>query len=426
MTENITYHLSYPQSLIATCDKRNVVVNAGRRFGKSWLSGAIIMNNATSKYATQRGDFKIWYLAPVADQARTIMWEGWLRLHVPESYIDYKNEQRMIMRLKNGTTISVLSADNPDHLVGDGVDLVVFDEAALMDSMVYEKVRPVLSDKYHLGKSLFISTPRGFNWFHKMYMKEVEDPESWKSFQFTTLDGGNVTEEEIAQSKRDMSPKMFAQEFLASFETMSNRIYYSYDENENLCDFNPTWALGDIHVGMDFNVNPMTATISHIEQDKKLGRDVAYCFDEILEPNSDTRHTARLIKQRYPNNTLYVYPDPTGKKRQTSACGTTDLKILEEEGFIVCAPYAPYASKDKWNTANTALCNAAGERRVFIARDKCKWLKDALKGYSFKENGEPDKSGGLDHITDAFAYFLNYRFPMDDMNRIYRPEILGV
>lgn len=423
-----TYELSKAQSTIASCNTRFRVVNAGRRFGKTWLSGAEIMKSATSEEAKRKGDYVIWYIAPTNEQARNLMWDTWLKKHVPPEYIAYKNEARMVMRLKNGSSICLFSAENPDHLVGSYIDMLIMDECALISKDVFEKIRPSLSDRQ--GKGMFISTPRGFNWFHNLFIKEIGDPE-WKSFEYTTMDGGNVPDKEIEQAKKDMSAKMFAQEYLASFECMSNRIYDSFDKHLNCIEIlDPTWGLSDIHIGMDFNVNPMTATISVIEHDKKLG-DIAYTFDEIYEPNSNTQWICDEIKRRYPqadkSSGIYIYPDPTGRKRQTSAAvGKTDFSILENAGFHVMSPYAPYSTRDKFNTSNNVFCNAAGDRKNFIYRQKCPHLCTALEGYSYKENGDPDKSGGLDHISDAHSYFLNYKFPINGQGRLYRPEVLGV
>lgn len=65
-------------------------------------------------------------------------------------------------------------------------------------------------------------------------MREHDDPKNWMPFQFTTEEGGNVDPHEIAQVRREMLPKMFAQEYLASFETMANRVYYAFEEDSNM------------------------------------------------------------------------------------------------------------------------------------------------------------------------------------------------
>lgn len=417
----VSYELTAPQSEIAECKTRFRVVNAGRRFGKTWLAGAEILKALTKK----KGAI-VWYVAPVADQARTLMWKGWIKKYLPPEWIYSKNEQRMELVLKNGSELRVLSADEPDHLRGSGVDFLVMDECALMKPDAYEVIRPCLSDKNVEGRALFISTPRGFNWFYDIYAKGVNEEKDWKSFQFTTIQGGNVPEEEIETAKRDLSENRFNEEYLASFETLSNRVYESFDRIGNTVEMEDWFGKGDVHIGIDFNVNPMTAAIAVTQNDRFLGKRITF-FDEIVDPNSNTQALANMIKRKFPHSTIFVYPDPTGNKRQTtSAVGLTDMKILRDNGFIVCSPHAPYPTRDKFNTVNTGFCNAAGDRRVFVAKDRCMHLRKAFEGYAYKENGEPDKSSGLDHISDAAAYLICYNLPFIMKGRVQKPRVLGV
>ena len=151
-----------------------------------------------------------------------------------------------------------------------------------------------------------------------------------------------------------------------------------------------------------------------------------YIFDEIVEKGSNTFEMTKIIKAKYPGCTYFVYPDPTGNKRQANApIGVTDISILRKAGFIICTPPSPYASKDKWNSVNSALLNAKGERRVFIGKNCCPNLRKAFEGFAFKENELPDKSTGLDHISDAAAYLITYKFPAFEA-RVVKPKVLGV
>lgn len=427
----VPIHVTEPQGKIMLCNKRYRVVNAGRRFGKSFLAGYEML-----RMCTEKEEAVVWYIAPTLPTARRDMWEGWIKKsdrktkipHIPPSYIKKSNEQRMTIEFKNGSMLYLLSASEPDSLRGAGVDLVVFDEAGFMPNDTWEIVAPVLSDKYCEGKALFISTPKGFNWFYDIFAraKEPKFKQDWEAFQFTSIEGGNITEEEIEEKKNSMSAKMFAQEYLASFETLSNRVYYAFDRNLNSC-VEEDWfgKSGDIHVGIDFNVNPMTAAI--FAEVKNHGELHAIEFDEIVEPNSDTQHLCDSLKSKFPYCHIIAYPDPTCRKRQTNGvAGQTDYDILVRNGFEVRVPHAPYASKDKWNTVNMNFCNAAGKRHLFIATNKCPMSRKAMEGYTYRpDTSEPDKSSGLDHISDAFAYYVNYELPSTD-KRVSRPKVRGI
>lgn len=415
------------QAKIMGSKKRFRIVNAGRRFGKSFLAGYEMLAQAVNK-----PDSIIWYIAPTLPMARKIMWDGWLERNVPDEYVSKKNQQMMTMKFKNGSMIYCLTADDPDSLRGTGIDLMIIDEAAMIQAQdFWETIRPNLADAHHDGRCLVISTPKGYNWFYDLFQKAKFDSDyvdEWDAFQFTTMDGGNVKPEEIERARKTMSKKMFEQEFCASFETMSNRVYYNFDRTLNSCEAEDWFGKeGDVHVGIDFNVNPMTAAC-FVKMYNEKKEEIAIEFDEIVEPNSDTQDLSNRLKAKFPNCTIYAYPDPTCHKRQSNATGgVTDFDILQKNGFIVCCPPHPYGSKDKWNTVNTAFCNAANERHLFVVKDTCPKTRKALEGYCYMESNKtlPDKSSGLDHISDAFAYFVNYCLPMQS-RKLIRPEILGV
>lgn len=429
----ITHVLTEPQSTIALCKKRFRLIVAGRRFGKSFLAYAEMFKKALSQEATEKGGFNIWYVANTADNARRIMWKSFLtkEKYVPRAYVAKTNEQRMEITFKNGSTISVFSGEEPDSLRGSSIDFLVMDECAFLKEAAWTTIYPALTDKYCNGEAMLISSPDGFNWFYKLYSEHLNDEEDlkseWAVFKYTTLEGGNVAPKEIEEAKKNMSPNDFKREYLASFETVADKVYENFDETENgFQEIGKYWGQTDLHIGMDFNVRPMTAAISVIEKDEE-GDDCVYFFDEIVTSGySNTQQMCDKIKQRYPKATVFVYPDPTGKKHQSSApIGVTDITILRDNGFIVCSPFAPYSSKDKWNSVNTAMLNANGKRRVFINKKRCPHLVDSLNGFVFKENGDPDKSQGFDHITDAMAYLLAFKFPIAT-RKLYRPRVYGL
>lgn len=418
MTE--IHRLTKPQAVILSNPKRFKVVNAGRRFGKSWLCGAAILD------VVSQPNRKVWYVAPTWDMAKQIMWDDWLKRYVPRDWIQDVNKIDKTYIFKNGSILYVKSADNPEHLRGTGIDLVIMDECSTMNADAYTVIRPSLSDKHYQGRAIFVSTPKGLNWFYDLYQNALkkENQDQWACFQYTTLQGGNVLPEEVERARREMSEKQFRQEYEASFETIASRVYDQFDRNENVCEYNDSWRTGDIHIGIDFNVNPMTAAIA-----KCVGDDIVF-FDEIVEPNSNTQWLCNEINRRFPRNRkceVFVYPDPTCRKRQTNAsAGQTDFDILRRNGFHVLVPHAPYPSRDKFNAFNTACCNAAMERHVFLCEGRCRNLYKALNGYTYREDGQDtDKSTGFDHITDAAAYLVAFRKPIQNGWGLNRPRVFG-
>ena len=105
--------------------------------------------------------------------------------------------------------------------------------------------------------------------------KGKQDPE-WDSFQFTTLQGGMVTKKELEQAKQDLDQRTFRQEFEGTFENYAGAIYYNFHPVDELLLKNILIIIKPLHIGMDFNVDPMSACVGQIEKDK------IYFVDEIV------------------------------------------------------------------------------------------------------------------------------------------------
>ena len=245
----IRYVLSKPQAQVFRSPARFRVLNAGRRFGKTHLACLELMIAAVNKRESVN-----WYVAPTYRQAEQIAWAK-LKALIPPAYVASKDEGDLSLILRNRSTIALRGADNFDSLRGPGLDFVVPDEAAFQKREAWTEVlRPALSDK--LGRALFISTPKGYDWFYDLYCA-AKTREDWAAFQFTTFEGGNVQPSEIEDARAELDEKTFRQEYEASFEALTGRVYYAYDRNENA----KTCAddgKSTLFVGMDFNVNPMS------------------------------------------------------------------------------------------------------------------------------------------------------------------------
>ena len=183
--------LSAAQRSIAQSPTRFRVAICGRRFGKTHLA----IRELCKEAAEPRRE--VWFVAPTYRQAKQIVWRK-LKYKLQDlNWCERVNESELSIDLKNGSRISLKGADNADSLRGVGLDFLVMDEFADIDpEAFYEVLRPTLADKQ--GRALFIGTPRGMgNWSYDLYQMPQEDPLTWSSFQYTTLDGGNVDAEEV-------------------------------------------------------------------------------------------------------------------------------------------------------------------------------------------------------------------------------------
>lgn len=390
--------LSKPQQTIVGAPQRFKVVVAGRRFGKTHLAIRELCRHAKEPERT------VWYVAPTYRQAKMITWKKLRKKLIELRWAKKINETELSIDLKNGSIISLKGADNYDSLRGIGLDFLCLDEFAdIAAEAWYETLRPTLADRE--GGALFIGTPKGMNWAHDLYAMQEEFPDEWRSFQYTTIEGGNVKPEEIEAARRTMDERTFRQEFMATFETFSGRIFYSFERAQNVKNY-----VGDIpselHIGCDFNVSPIVAVIAARQGDQ------LHIIDEIKMFSSNTDELVEEIKNRYPKNRIVVYPDPAGAQRRTSAGGKTDHIILRTAGFRVLAPSSHNAVRDGINAVNAKLRSSLGITTLFID-PRCKYVIECLEKHVYKEGTSiPDKDSGFDHMTDALRYMVDFLFPI--------------
>mgnify|MGYP003132086299 FL=1 len=390
--------LTKPQSKVIKDKARFRVLITGRRFGKTYLA-----INELAKFAS-RSKQKVWYVAPTYRQAKQICWNELKERLIEHKWVKTINNSDLTIILKNNSSITLRGADNEQSLRGVGLNFLVMDEFAdIHKEAWYEVLRPTLSDTG--GHALFCGSPRGFgNWSYELF-KQGESNKEWQSFKYTTLEGGQVSSEEIEQAKQDLDVRTFQQEYEATFVNYSGMIYYNFNRQKNIIEkYERDSAF--LHIGLDFNVDPMTAVVCIIE------REIVVVVDEIQIYSSNTQEMCEEIKIRYRNKNIIVYPDPSAKQRKTSAGGFTDISILKNAGFDVrCRNTAPLV-RDRINSVNSRLKNVNGKNNLFIVKS-CKNVIKSIERQIYKEGTHiPDKDSGYDHMNDALGYLIEFNFPL--------------
>jgi hypothetical protein len=388
------------------------VVVAGRRWGKTQLAKiAIISASVTPRQL-------IWYVAPSYRMAKQIMWPE-LMESIPKMWIERINETLMTIWLKNKTRIELKGADNPDSLRGVGINFLVLDEVQDIDPDAWYRVlRPTLASTR--GKALFIGTPKSYNFLYEIYTlgkrgetyvdsSGVMRRNVWRSWQFPTLSSPFISAEEIEAARADMDEKSFNQEFNASFETMSGRVYYPFNRRVHVghYPFNPRLP---IWIGQDFNLDPMCSVVLQPQEDGKT----VWVVDEIVLKGSNTEEVCNEIEKRYYRwmKQVTIFPDPAGQYRQ-HARGESDLDIFRQKGFkrLKYRRKHPLVA-DRVNSVNRMLRSANGTVHLYI-NQKCENLIESFEQVIYKANTrEIDKDADIEHITDAVGYPMEYQFPV--------------
>ena len=388
------------------------VVVAGRRWGKTRLAKTSIIKNA------KKPKQLIWYVAPTYNMARGIMWHE-LMESIPKSWILRFHETRLEIVLVNGTRIELKGADKPDTLRGRGINHLVIDEAQDIKQETWTRVlRPTLAST--IGDALIIGTPKAFNWLYDLFMrgqKEINRVRNrWCSWQFPTITSPFIRRSEIEEAKADMDEKSFRQEFEASFETMSGRVYYTFDRKIHLGDhkFNPKLP---IWIGQDFNIDQMSSVIMQPQPNGEI-----WIVDEVVLFGSNTQETADEVARRYwrYQKQITFYPYPAGQNREHTR-GESDLEVLRDAGF----KRMKYRRKhpkvaDRVNAVNRMFKSADGKIRMRVDRE-CKHTIEAFEQTIYKKGTrDVDKSQGTEHAADATGYCIDLEFP------VRKIEILGV
>jgi hypothetical protein len=217
------------QQEVLKSNSRFLVMNCGRRWGKTKLAAHIITKK--SRKANQM----LWWVAPTYKVVKRGYAEVLAQLpdgvltHAPPPDTNFDAGRSVILRFKNGTRMEFYSAERPEGMLGAGVDYVVMDESAIMPMRIWNQVvRPTLMDRQ--GGALMISTPRGRNWFYKVW-SQGQDPEqpNFASWTFPSWSNPTLPEGEVEEMKASMPRMEYEQEVEAKFLAAGSSTFF-FDE----------------------------------------------------------------------------------------------------------------------------------------------------------------------------------------------------
>ena len=315
----------------------------------------------------------------------------------------------------NGKTIIFRTMDNPDAIVGYEVGDSMVDE---LDTLPKDKARDAWNKiiarnrqkkKVGINTVAVGTTPEGFRF---VYEKWAKDPtESYELIKAPTYSNKKNLPDGYIEALRETYPSNLLQAYLEGefVNLTAGVVYTNYDRN--LCNTDAVAKDGEpLHIGMDFNVNNMAAGI-HV-----MRSGIAYAVDEIIGA-ADTPAVIDIIKSRYPNHAVIVYPDASGAASSSTNASMSDIKMLKNAGFSINAPRKNGRIRDRVASVNKALCDPQGNRSYYVNVEKCPNIALGLEQQAYDKNGGPDKTGGFDHLNDAVGYFIVRQFPIT-FNRV--------
>ncbi len=222
LQEKIKWSPHKSQKDIILCDKRNLVICAGRRWGKSAVAGYIVVRTFLQGLIDikkgERQSVKIWIVAPSYELSRKVFnYVVQFLQSYDKRYSQFIGDRPIPqIKISEEVFIQCKSATEPDSLVGEELDLLIMDEAARIHPKIYE-LNLMAAMAGRKGRVVFISTPLGQNWFYQQFLKAKETN---SAFQFSSLDNpmeGGIKQEEWDNIRKSVPVDVFEQEFQAVF-----------------------------------------------------------------------------------------------------------------------------------------------------------------------------------------------------------------
>jgi len=371
----------------------------------------------TLKFLTEIEKAQIGIYQPTVDLIKRILYPRFEDIFA-NSGIPYKlNKSDGIMEIwmpRGKCTIVFRSMDNYNRIIGyethhailDEIDTIAKDKAFEVWVRVLARTRK----KYYKPDGTrgdntigITTTPEGFNFVYEMWMKKHKDDPNYELIRGRTIDNHHLHKDFVPNLMATYPPQLIAAYLNGEFVNMKGKTVYSGFDREKsnthltIDDFPESQM---IHIGLDFNVNRMAATIL-----MKGDGDMVYQVDEFHKLD-DTPAMIVAIQSRYKGRVITIYPDASGRSRKSTDASKSDIRLLRDAGFRINAPRKNPPVRERVLSLNTMFLNANSERHLLVNVTKCPNTVEALEKQIYDDNGVPVKDGEED-ICDALGYAIN-------------------
>lgn len=277
----------------------------GRRLGKSVMGG----REAVAQLMIP-GSW-VWLVGPTMDLAEKEFRVVWRNTVTKQTLpVARKSERELFIKFKNGSFIECRSEEQPDQLIGEGLDLAVLVECArLKDRTWHQYIRPALADRK--GRAFFSSTPRGFNWFEEFFRRgQSDDPEfvDWASWQIPSIRNPLLGRDEIEDARRTSTPEAFAQEWEAKFIHYAGLVFPEFDATIHA---NETFIYNEYLKTCLFvdpgTTAPYAVLLVQITPDEQIR-----VIDEVYRTGMTTGQILKIVQEKWPRlyDTSFKMPRP--------------------------------------------------------------------------------------------------------------------
>ena len=388
------------------------LVPAGRRSGKTERFKRFLVKQANKIV----GEY--FAAAPTHDQAKKIFWNDLLKFSLSSTHQKKPNISERIIYLNNGSEIHVLGLDKPQRIEGipwkgGGIDEFADIKPEAWEANIYPALNTVNPlDPDYRAWCWLLGVPDGLNHYYDLCENADNglSPE-FKVFHWTTAE---IFPEMAAAAEKVMSARQFKQEFKASFETASGRIYEEYSKD------NATDETIQDHEQLlwyhDFNYTPLSSGVG-----VKRGDDY-YLLEEIVLISAVALNSAQEFVERYKdhkNKRVIIYGDPAGKagEKHSQASDYTDIEAeLRSHGWTYERRVRSKAMsiKDSQNALRAKIKSADNVVSLYVNTINAPYTHKGLSTVQLKKGSTfMEVESDYQHITTAVRYMMDYEHPVN-------------
>lgn len=358
------------------------VVACGRRWGKTQF-GKLITAEALFKHKID-----VWWVSPTYKMSSAI-WRDFRRSI--GQYASWVSAAERVLEFGDGQTLTIWTGDAADTMRGGAPGLVIIDEAAMIrDAEMWPAViRPALTDRQ--GKALFLSTPRGHNWFWELFNRGNDSlfPD-YKSWNFPSWFNPMLPKGEFEEARLSLPDRLYRQEYGAEFIPDAGGVFRGV-ELVSVLDEQPA-ASGSVYVmGVDWGKTNDFTVCTVVDRTKREQVDI------------DRFNQIGWSLQRGRLKTMYDKWKPQTIWAESNSIGDVNIEALQAEGLPV-RPFQTTPQTKPGLIEGLALAIERGEIRLLNDRVQIAELQsyemERLPSGNFRYNA-PD--GGHDDTVIALA-----------------------
>lgn len=407
--------LNYPQAQFLAMPNKFKAFISGFGGGKTFVGCGGICQHVWEYPKINSG-----YFAPTYPQIRDIFYPTMEEVAFDWGLsVDIKESNKEVHYYSNGfyrSTTICRSMDKPSHIVGFKIGHALVDEIDILSKeKAMQAWRKIIARMRYKVAGLrngidVTTTPEGFKFTYEQFVKlPASNPaiaDMYGIIQASTYDNElNLPDDYIQSMLLSYPPQLINAYLNGQFVNLaSGAVYPEFDRKLNHTDelILPNEPL---HIGMDFNVLKMAAAVNVIRNGEP--RALAE-----LTGIRDTPAMVDVIKEKYPDHKIMIYPDASGQNTSSKSSTESDHSILRQAGFSVYVDGSNPRIKDRVNAVNAMILNSKGERRFKVNTNTCPELTEGLEQQIYDKQGMPDKAAGVDHLNDAFGYMISQKYPI--------------